>query len=322
MPCDPAVLLEQAKCIITCIPPGMLPAVQAALLCQIADSGIEGASEIAAVDGWSMEFFDDYAVGANPVLDGGLGWDGAGAGSGLSIVERTLYNGKTEKRLSILNGQYGRKMFFGAFWNRIQICLLMRINGAAGPITSDHYIGLCSGLTNMVASATTANFIGEQAQTAWSFNVGTKANYFQRSGASQFVNRRGTTTTTTAGLSGAHFVNVPATEGYRSLHFIELSRPVFATPATVVSYTYGQACLTSVGVQFSFSKRGVMDVLYTNPVPSGLGTGNGTQILDSSNQTNNVNFDESTGALDAFNISWPNATVPLEIAAIGIRKVR
>lgn len=41
MACDPAVLLEQAKCIMTCIPPGMLPAVNTALLCQLAggDSG-------------------------------------------------------------------------------------------------------------------------------------------------------------------------------------------------------------------------------------------------------------------------------------------
>jgi hypothetical protein len=65
-----------------------------------------------------------------------------------------------------------------------------------------------------------------------------------------------------------------------------------------------------------------MDALYTNPVPSGLASANGTQIFDTSNQTNNVNFDESTGALDTFNISWPNASVPLEIAAIAIRKVR
>jgi hypothetical protein len=322
MSCDPNALIEEAKCLNACIPYGMIPAVQAALLCQIASAGIPGAAEIAAVDGWSMEFFDDYEVGADPVLDKGLGWDGAAAGSGLSIVERTVYTGKTEKRLSILGGQYGRTMHFGAFWNRIQICLLMRINGAAGPITSDHYIGLCSGLTNMVASATTANFIGEQAQTAWSHNIGTKANYFQRASASQFVNRRGTTTTTTGGLSGAHQVNYASTEGYRSMIFIELSRPVFATPATLVSYSYGQCAMTNTMVQFSFAKRAVMDALYTNPVPSGLASANGTQIFDTSNQTNNVNFDESTGALDTFNISWPNASVPFEIAAIAIRKVR
>lgn len=41
MPCDPNALLEQAKCIVNCIPPGMMPAVQTSLLCQLAggDSG-------------------------------------------------------------------------------------------------------------------------------------------------------------------------------------------------------------------------------------------------------------------------------------------
>lgn len=36
MACDPNTLLEQAKCLMTCIPPGMMPAVQTSLLCQLA----------------------------------------------------------------------------------------------------------------------------------------------------------------------------------------------------------------------------------------------------------------------------------------------
>lgn len=39
MACDPNTLLEQAKCITTCIPAGMMPAVNTALLCQIVDGG-------------------------------------------------------------------------------------------------------------------------------------------------------------------------------------------------------------------------------------------------------------------------------------------
>jgi hypothetical protein len=37
MACDPNTLIEQAKCIHTCIPQGMLPAVNTSLLCQILD---------------------------------------------------------------------------------------------------------------------------------------------------------------------------------------------------------------------------------------------------------------------------------------------
>lgn len=39
MACDPNTLLEQAKCINACIPAGMMPAVNTALLCQILSSG-------------------------------------------------------------------------------------------------------------------------------------------------------------------------------------------------------------------------------------------------------------------------------------------
>jgi hypothetical protein len=40
MACDPAVLIDQAKCINACIPPGMMTAVNTSLLCQISNSGI------------------------------------------------------------------------------------------------------------------------------------------------------------------------------------------------------------------------------------------------------------------------------------------
>jgi len=38
MACDPATLTEQAKCINSCIPPGMQTAVLIALFCEIRDS--------------------------------------------------------------------------------------------------------------------------------------------------------------------------------------------------------------------------------------------------------------------------------------------
>ena len=42
MACDPNTLLEQANCIITCIPPGMMGAVNTSLLCQLAGNGGAG----------------------------------------------------------------------------------------------------------------------------------------------------------------------------------------------------------------------------------------------------------------------------------------
>lgn len=59
MACDPATLLEQAKCITTCIPPGMMPAVNTALLCQIVDNGGGGGG-----GGGSAQIYIDRAPAA------------------------------------------------------------------------------------------------------------------------------------------------------------------------------------------------------------------------------------------------------------------
>jgi len=36
--CDPQALITQASCILGCIPPGMMPAVKLAILCDIVNS--------------------------------------------------------------------------------------------------------------------------------------------------------------------------------------------------------------------------------------------------------------------------------------------
>lgn len=73
MACDPNTLLEQAKCIIACIPPGMLPAVNTSLLCQILDGGGGGGTGPAGPAG---------ATGATGAA-GGSGMIGTGSPEGV-----------------------------------------------------------------------------------------------------------------------------------------------------------------------------------------------------------------------------------------------
>lgn len=296
-------------------------AVSSAILNQVPSTFIPGEDKIR--DGWAVEFFEDYSVGANPTLDKGVGWDGSGAGSGLSIVSKSIYTGKAENRLQISNGQYGRKLFWGDSWNRMQIGVMLRINGLA-TFTADGYVGLCSGTANMVASATTNNFVGIRWSTqasGWVFTAGTKVNYYNQSTSTRWSTRRVTTTTDQGSGAGSDGRSFSATEGYRSMLFLEISRPVFATDATSVVYTVGMRSTNSVQVEMSLSKRSFVDILLDTVGSTVASTATGSTILGASSVTHTFAFDQSTGKLDTFNISWPNATQTMEITAIALRKV-
>lgn len=278
-------------------------------------------------DGWCVEFFEEYDVGANPTLNQGIGWDGNGVGSGLSLLNRSIYTGKSENRLVISNGQYGRKLFFGDFWNRIQIGILFRINGSA-TFTGDGYVGLCSGTTNMVASASTDNFVGicwsgviDGGPNSWAFSSGTLVNKYTQSTSTRFVTRRGTTTTIQSSGAGSDGRVFSATEGYRSMLFLEFARPVFATDATSVSYSFGMRSTNATQVEMSMSKRSFVDVML-DTVASGLASNvTGSVLMGASAVTGSFNFDQSTGKFDTLNISWPHTDQTMEITAIAVRKV-
>lgn len=78
MACETTALLEDAKCIIKCIPPGMMPAVSLVALCNIADAG--GGGTIQVYQGRSPAAPDDptkaaldYPVGGGTLLQWDIG---------------------------------------------------------------------------------------------------------------------------------------------------------------------------------------------------------------------------------------------------------
>lgn len=279
--------------------------------------------EDAIRDGWAVEFFEEYGLGANPTLDQGIGWDGNGVGTGLSIQSNNIYTGKAENRLVISNGQYGRKFFFGDFWNRIQIGIMFRINGLIS-FSADGYVGLCSGTTNMVASATTDNFVGirwPSGVSSWTFSNGTRVDKYTQNLSTRFSSRRGVTTTDQGGGVGSDGRVFSATEGYRSMLFLEIARPVFANDATSVTYSFGMRSTDNTLAEMSFSKRSFMDTMLDTAVSTLATMDTGAITMGASPVTNSYAFDQSTGKLDTLNISWPNSTQTMEITAIAVRKV-
>lgn len=294
----------------------------------VADSGGAAASSTPSEIGsgaepsLALDYFDDYSVGALSQLNLGLGWgSNVGVVSGASIVSATMADGRTHKRLSLNNGYIGRKMPWGALWNRIVVIISCRINGGVTFANTNGYIGVCTGTSNMVDSATTTNFVGIRwgdGTGTSTFTTGGKINYFDVP-TFRACTRRVNTTTDKGGLSSGH--SISADGGYLSTIAMEISRPVFATDATSINYSVAEASTNNTIVMFSHEKDVVrwmltgdfsLTLLSPNIISSSMGAPavTATPFAD----------DQSTGVFDTLNIYWPQ-TSPLEIASIGIRKI-
>jgi len=287
---------------------------------QVASAAAAVPSEDSIQDGQVIEIFDDYAVGAISSFTKGTGWLNNGVGSGCSIVSRTHADGRTQKRLEIKSGQYGRTLPWGKYWNRLKIILMFRLNHGVTINPVDGYVGVCSGTTNMVASATTDNFIGIRwgdGLSALTFTAGTLINYFNMGVGFRFHSRRGTTSTSIGAGGSGH--SVPANEGYLSPLIFEVGRPTFATDIASVLYSVKEVSVSSTNVEHSRTKDLIKGLLTSNSTSlasiSELEAAAGGSV-----GTGSGNFDQSTGGLDTVNFSWPHA-FGLEIAALGIRKV-
>lgn len=298
--------------------------------------------------GWAWETFDDYPLGTITSPDKGFGWPAPGVCStGSAIITRSFDRGAVSaKVLSLTSGaQYGRKLPFGDGWSRMLIAVMMRVNNTASQMSMDGKIGVCSGTTNMAASATCNNFFGWEFadptttnSTSWAsgsalFSGASGSGNYRINPAPRFCSKRGTTTTDLGGGSGTAGNVLAASNlvgnqglGFYSVLVTELQRPVFLNDSS--SITYGQAFrMTETGsVEFSICKSYMLDILTENPINTSLG-GFGTVLLNTigggtggTTLMTGTSFDQSTGKLDTLNISW-HQSASLEIAAVAVKKL-
>lgn len=273
-------------------------------------------------DGWAIDNFQDYALGAITVFDKGYGFTTNGVGTGCSIVARTQPSGQNEQRLSMTAGQYGRKMPWGNDWGRIQLAWLWRINRASTFTSALAYFGICSGTTNMAASATTTNFTGFRTPSdasAMVFATGTRADRINVNPAFRFMTRRVTTDTDRTSGAGTAGDCIVATSGYLSAVFFEIARPTFVG-ATSITYSFGRLMTTATRTEDSLQKSSLQDMIHGD-MNTTIGGGNSLAVVPGGvANTHNYSFDESTGELDTINLTWPEA-FDVEFGAIGVRKV-
>jgi len=288
--------------------------------------GADSSDEWVHPDGFSVDLFEEYPQGAIVAPNGGFGWDTAGVVSGGTIVQRNIANGRTEKRLSLNNGEFARKLYIGSDWHRLRIALLLRVNGAT-TFTANGFIGLCSGTANPFGG-NTDNAIGAYFDPAsvgsWVFTNGVTKDFFAQSVSTRFVTKRGVGAPVDHGVgAGSDGRRFASTEALRTMFFLEVARPVFATSATSVAYSWGMRSTNATNAEFSLSKRSLFDVALDSANNSGLAqddtivtvTGSGSTTVAAS-----FNDDESTGAFDTLNIRW-DGTHPLEICGMAVHKI-
>jgi hypothetical protein len=280
------------------------------------------------VDDLAVDDFSGYAVGAVASLNAGSGWAGnTGVITGGTIVARTAVDGRAFQALQISNGQFGRRMPWGNKWSRLKLAVLWRLNGSASfnLTAADPLLGICSGTTNMGASATCANFIGLRwgsgAGDGVTFTAGTLINYYNMSTAFRFVTRRVNTTTLLGAGGSGHCL--PATEGYHGALVYNIWRPVYLNAASSVTYTHMEISNAAAEVELSRQQNSIGRLMEATNTTAGSATDAEQGIVGTSVGTIAGLFDESTGVLDTLNFYWPftNANAVLEISAVGIRKV-
>jgi len=250
------------------------------------------------------------------------GATGDGNGTAATIVSRNIPNSKTENRLSLAtNGEYARTPYFGGEWHKIRIVLMFRATGAA-TFNPNFRFGLCNtnSLATSVGSATCTNFIGfslDSGTYTWTHNAGVVRNWYSQGIGTNMADKRVNTITTHGGGVGSDGRHWGSQEDSRTVWVVEITRPVFATSATSVTYSFTWRSTSTNNAEFSVSKDALIRLLEGDVGNQDIVNITGT---DAGAVTGSFSFDESTGAFDTLNIFW-GSTPNLELSAIGVRKI-
>lgn len=287
-------------------------------------AGTPAATELRTDDMVCFDSLEDYSDGAISSLTAGLGWLNNGVAVNGSIVTRSPGSGIQTKRLQLAQGgSLIRTMPWGGKWQRLLIAIALRMNHNATHTGGPLAFGVCSGTTNHFGAASCDNFFGMKESGSandWTHTTGTRYNYFVVNPSLRYCTRRATTTTDRGSGSGSPGGVVMASEGGISHWLLDISRPVFATAGTAVTYNAGHSSTDATKAQFYPGKQ-MLTALLRGMSGTVGGVDSWSVLTGSGNNTvTGFSFDESTGALDSLNIYWNNAQ-PLEIVAYGVRKM-
>lgn len=278
-------------------------------------NGTNGANfpETTFTDTEDMDCFESYAVGAT-VFDKGIGWNGPWVTSNASAVTRSLLDGRTKIRMEITNGEVGRVMSWGNSWNELHICMLLRLNASDASFDTDWAVGLCSGSTHKYGSASCINFLGLQGQSTCTFTKSTGLNSdLYTHDATRAVSKVGASVTSLAGPAFSAGRIWDSSEHSQNFVQIWFTRGPWGSPKSgTITIVYKTAF---TGWDQFTSTKGWNNVRHSQRMF------NTPTLYGANAETYTTTFDDTPGLLDTFNFWWPDATHPVEIAAIDIYKV-
>lgn len=259
--------------------------------------------EVSLNDGIAQNWFGDEPLGAVTEFVGGQGWADAGRITGGNIVTRSRLGFSTEKRLQLINGQFGRKFAWGSHWNRVNLTIALRVDSVAS-FTGNYYFGVCSGITNMPGDGTTDNFVGltgaQVGTINWNRTVGTQFNHYVND-AGLMVSRNGVSTTIRS--SNGTGLRISENEGNTLVFSVIIDRQT-----TSSNYAITDAKCSATTADYQSGKQTTQHTAYRSDYPP-----NG--LLTDSNTSGLFTMHEIPGVLDTFNFTWLSAT-PVEVAAI------
>jgi hypothetical protein len=261
-----------------------------------------------------MECFGSYAAGAT-VFDKGIGWNGYWVTTNTTARECTLLDGRKVIRAEIANGEMGRVMSWGNSWNTLRITLLLRVNSNAANFDTEWAIGLCSGTTHMFSSASCVTFLGiyGPATSTFTLGAGTNCDYYEHE-ASHCATKVGATVTDYGANAGATGRRWMAEEHGQNLVHVLYTRGNWATPVA-----------GSVSIDYNTPGGGWEQYRGTkgwNNVRMAVRRWNMPTLYGDTSEGNaGCPLDDTTGVLDTFSIYWPDATHPLQVAAVDIYKL-
>jgi hypothetical protein len=229
-----------------------------------------------------------------------------------TIISRTI-SAATDKRAKITNGNIFRKLAMGNNWTKIRIGLQMSFDGSATVSGTPRFaVGLQSGIINSYGAGPD-NFLGVRFNSSMSTLDWTSdtVNYYRTSVAPVVTKKIGGTDTDGSNLgSNVYFSSAPATARTGFLIEITKGSPNYTVSAAFASSAAaGKADLTDADFANLLEMTNMSDA--STVVSSGYNASSGISLA----------FDQVAGVLDTFVVYWSKTVPPLEISAVGIRKV-
>lgn len=229
-----------------------------------------------------------------------------------SIILRTI-GGIDDNRLSIGNEQAARLRQIGTNWTTIRLGLRLSVNGSASISGTPRFaLGLCSGTTMLLGSASTKHFVGvRSAVGTWTRTTGPPA-YYSVAGSPSIraIKRVGTTLTTGNEIAPCYISSAPAS--VRSVFLLNIVKgsPNYSLQCGMA--TTSAAGQTDVSLAQFEQMLALESISGISAIVTGYGTATGTTIA--------VN-EANDGLLDAMQILWDRSSPEIEVSDIGYARI-